>query len=76
MRLPAESTACDPRGSESGQASVEFAIVLAAFIAVAIAYGALWDSLKEGFLVEHALRSASHHIQQVVQGAWADVLAY
>lgn len=76
MQSPAVSTACDRLRCEAGQATVEFAIVLAAFMVVAIAYGALWDSLKEGVFIEHALQSASHHIQQVAQGAWADVLAY
>ena len=76
MRLPAVSTACDRLRCDFGQATVEVAIVLAAFMVVAIAYGALWDSLKEGVFIEHALQSASHHIQQVSQGAWGDVLAY
>lgn len=62
--------------SDSGQSTVEFAIVLAAFMLVAVAYAVLWDSLREGVFVEHALQSASHHIQQVSQGAWGDVLAY
>lgn len=76
MLLRRVSTAFRPCLSDSGQATVEFAIVLAAFILVAVAYGALWDSLKDGLFVRHALQGASHHLQSTSQGAWGDVLAY
>ena len=58
-----------------GQATVEFAIVLFAFMAIAAGLAALWHGLEDGMLVRHALTSASHHLAGAV-GAWADVLAY
>ena len=47
-------TACDNRG----QATVEYAIVFVAFLALVVALGALWDVLSGGLVVQHALQSA------------------
>lgn len=38
--------------------------------------GALWRSLKSGLFVDHALASASHHVQGVLAGGIADVFLY
>lgn len=76
------STVCKVAGAlrsdrgQSGQSTVEFAIVLAAFICVALGFSALWHSFDQGLFVLHALQSASHHLQGVDLGAWSDVLAY
>jgi Flp pilus assembly protein TadG len=59
-----------------GQSTVEFAIVMAAFLAVALGLSALWHAADRGLLVQHALQSASHHLQGIDLGAWCDVLAY
>ncbi|MBO4365419.1 MAG: hypothetical protein J5804_03905 [Eggerthellaceae bacterium] len=59
-----------------GQSTVEFAIVTAAFLAVLIGLSALWHAFDQGLFVQHALQSASHHLQSVDAGAWGDVLAY
>ncbi len=67
---------CDHMRDRTGQSSAEFAIILAAFICVAIALGALWRVLDQGLFIEHALMSASHHLSSVDVGAWGDVLAY
>lgn len=74
-----ESTGCRVRralGWEKGQATVEFAIVLAAFVVVAVGLSALWHALDQGVFVQHALQSASHHLEGAESGAWGDVLAY
>lgn len=76
MRSQAASTVFRLARSESGQATVELAIVIATFLAIAVAFGGLWDSLRDGVFVDHAIQEASHHIEQVSQGAWGDVLAY
>ena len=60
----------------SGQGTVEYAIVMAAFLAIAFGFSALWHAFDQGLLVQHALQSASHHLQGVDLGAWGDVLAY
>lgn len=68
-RFPADET-------ESGQGTVEFAVITVGFIAVAAAFGALWKLFGEGKVVEHALISASHHVQMAAAGAVADILLY
>ncbi len=60
----------------SGQSTVEYAIVLAAFLALLLGMGAMADLFQSGKVVEHALQSASHHLKDVTTGAWADVLLY
>lgn len=63
-------------GHEQGQATVEFALVTAGLLATIVACGALWQSFEGGLFVEHALMSASHHIQGASLGAVADVFLY
>lgn len=49
---------------------------MAAFLAAVVALGALWRSLEAGMFVDHALMSASHHIQMTMPGSVADVFLY
>lgn len=51
-------------------------MVTAAFLAVIVACGALWRGLEAGMFVEHALASASHHVQTAMPGSVADVFLY
>lgn len=60
----------------SGQSTVEYAIVFAAFLALVLGLGAMADLFQSGLVVGHALQSASHHLKNVATGAWADVLLY
>ncbi len=60
----------------SGQSTVEYAIVFAAFLALVLGLGTMADLFQSGLVVEHALQSASHHLKNVATGAWADVLLY
>ncbi|MEF9841252.1 MAG: hypothetical protein RR773_01670 [Raoultibacter sp.] len=66
------------RGSreDRGQVTVEFAVILVAFLAIAIALGVVWRALEGGLFVDHALQSASHHMETVVPGVIADVFLY
>lgn len=61
---------------EYGQSTVEYAIILAAFLAVVLGLGALWHLFDTGLVVDHALQSVSHHLQQVSEGALIDVFLY
>ena len=61
---------------DSGQSTVEFAVVMAGFLAVTVALGALWHALSDGLLVEHALVVASHHIQAVAPVTIVDIFLY
>lgn len=58
-----------------GQATVEFALVVAALMVVVVACGSLWRLVESGVFVEHALSAASHHIGGAI-GAVADVFSY
>lgn len=52
----------------SGQSTVEFAVVTAAVLAVVAGLGALWRAFEGGMFVEHAVASASHHVQGALGG--------
>lgn len=59
----------------SGQGTVEFAVVTAAILSIVIALGVLWRAFEGGLFVEHAVASASHHVQGAL-GAVADVFMF
>lgn len=61
---------------ESGQGTVEYALVTAAFVVMLVALGALGRTLESGLFVEHALASASHHVQLAAPGSVSDVFLY
>lgn len=60
--------------SESGQATVEYAIVLTGVLALVLGLGVLHSFLQDGALVTHALQSSSHGIENVCAGSAKDVL--
>ena len=47
-------------GETSGQSTVEYALVLLAFLAVVLALGAVWKVAQEGGLQRLAGKAASH----------------
>lgn len=63
-------------GHFEGQSSVEYVIVFAAFLAMVISLGAVANLLESGLVLEHALQSASHHLNNVLTAAWADIFLY
>ena len=64
------------RGS-SGQSTVEFAIVLFAFLCAFIALAAIWHAASEGPLQDLALGASSHSFGEGgLLGALADVLSF
>ena len=62
--------------SNAGQSTVEYAVIFAGLLALIIGLGAVWRLFETGLVLEHALQSASHHLQQVAEGAWLDVFLY
>lgn len=67
----------DLRGTAaSGQSSVEYALVVAAFLALIVALGVMWRLFEDGTVSMHALQSASHHLKDAATGAWGDVFLY
>ena len=63
------------RRNESGQSTVEYAVVLGVFMMVVVGLGALLQTMDAGTFVDHALSAASHHLQLSAAGA-IDVFAY
>lgn len=61
--------------SMTGQSTVEYVLVLTAFLAMILAFGALWNVLSEGLVVDHAIQSASHNMVSAA-GSWADFFLY
>jgi len=48
------------RGDETGQATIEYALLVFAFMAAIVGMGALWHAARDGVLLELALGAASH----------------
>ncbi|NGM17209.1 hypothetical protein [Xiamenia xianingshaonis] len=61
---------------ESGQSTVEFAVVTAAFMAVVAGLAALWHAASDGTFSVHALMAASHSVDLTLPGGIADILLY
>ena len=72
MRSPRGSTGFS---SQKGQATVEFALVTCALLAIVLALGALWRAISGELFIDHALLSASHHVQAAA-GWIIDVFSY
>lgn len=68
--------ALDAPSNEGGQATVEFAVIAAGFMAVTVALTLMWRAFGGGLLVEHALAVASHHIQAVAPVTIVDIFLY
>lgn len=50
-------------------------MVTAAFMAMVVTAGVLWHALSQGLFVDHALASASHHVEGVL-GWVVDIFSY
>ena len=62
--------------NEPRQGTVEYAVVLTGVLCAVMGLGALAKAMGEGLFVEHALMSASHHLQLVALGSVADIFAF
>lgn len=63
------------RWSESGQSTVEYAVILGVFMLAVVGLGALFQVVDDGMFVDHALSAASHHLRLSAAGV-VDVFAY
>ena len=62
---------------ERGQSTVEYAVVLAAFLSMLLALGALWHMTKSGLVLDMARDASSHNADGGLDlGLLQDVLAY
>lgn len=55
------------RWATCGQASVEYALVLMAFLSMIAAFACIWHAGRDGALLRHATEAASHQLE------WGDV---
>ena len=60
---------------ELGQGSVEFALVMVAFLAIILGLSAFWKLSSNGVLMSHAVSAASHHIEGNASSL-TDIFAY
>lgn len=63
-------------GADQAQATVEYACVLIAFLAMIVATALLWRALSEGELVQKSVDAASHTTAQGVLSDVQDILLY
>lgn len=62
---------------ESGQATLEYAVVLMAFLTMLIALAAMWHAARDGRLLDLAVEASSHAITEGGEvGAVQDILCY
>lgn len=62
--------------NSAGQGTVEYAIVLAAFLAIVVGLGAISHVFTNGSVSNHALFSASHHANGNALTAISDVFSF
>lgn len=61
---------------DKGQATVEFALVMFAFMGLCAGIASLWHGLSGGMFGAHILMAASHHVILTLPGGLADVFLY
>lgn len=60
--------------SQRGQSTVEYALVLTAFLSIAVALAVVWHASRSGRLLDLATQSASHQIGGGdALGSWRDI---
>lgn len=60
-----------------GQSTLEYALVLLAFLGTVVALGLIWRASRDGRLVERAGEAASHELGSgITIGLLQDVLAF
>ena len=76
MRFLKALTGCKKMFADTrGQSTVEFAIVTAALLVIAITLGVFLNMTDTGMLVQHALSSASHNLSGAMLGIVGDVFS-
>lgn len=61
---------------DKGQSTLEYLLVLLAFLAIVLAMGALWHVAQNGRLAELARDASSHSTGEGLVGIAQDLLAY
>ncbi|MGN0302089.1 MAG: hypothetical protein ACI4BI_04345 [Anaerotardibacter sp.] len=62
--------------NQSGQGTVEYAVVFAGFLCMIITLGLISDFLSGGTVVQHAIQSVSHGVTNVDAQVACDVFLY
>ena len=64
------------RGDKSGQSTLEYAVVLFAFLAMVVTLTALWQAVHSGLFIESATHATSHALSPEFSKTLKDVLLY
>lgn len=68
---------CDADWARQGQSTLEYALVLTAFLAMIVVLGAMATAFRDGLLLRQAQQAASHtSVQERGFGAVQDALAF
>ena len=63
-----------PSRAERGQSTVEYALVIVAFLSMAIALAAVWHAGRSGGLLDQAVDASSHQLGGGdALGSWRDI---
>ncbi len=61
---------------ERGQSTVEYALVLLAFLSMLLAMGGLWHVARDAVLLDRAVEASSHQLGGDVLGAARDLALF
>lgn len=61
---------------ERGQSTVEYALVLFAFLSMLLSLGAVWHAVRDGALVDRAIEASSHQLGADVLGSARDLALF
>ncbi len=64
------------RVADGGQSTLEYLLVLIAFLAIVLAMGSMWHAAQDGRLADLARDASSHGAGEGIVGMAQDLLAY
>lgn len=76
MPKPGRRRSTSALREDAGQSTVEYALVLGAFLAMVLALGAIFKAAETGVVVEQAQEAASHSLGISMLGALQDAVLY
>lgn len=63
-------------GDRCGQATLEYSLILLAFLAIIVAFGLLWTAAGSGTLTDQAINAGSHLISGGILETVQDIILY
>lgn len=66
-----------PTRGQRGQSSVEYVLVVLAFLSMVLAWGVVWHGVRDGALLDRAVGASSHQLGGGdVPGSFRDILLF